>query len=209
MKIFDPPLTSSQKKYIKTILRKGGTIVYPTETAYGLGADAFSKKAIKAIQGIKARSKKKSLPVICACRKMAEKIARFSPKAKELADKNWPGPLTMILEIRRADALHHRVNKFPPPFNRTIAVRVSANPIARGLSNLIKAPLISTSANLSGKDECYSVSRVLKQLGKNKPDLIIDAGRLPKRPPSTIIDCTIDPPRVLRQGEVLINPKSQ
>lgn len=199
MKVFKTPLTLSQKKYIKTLLRKGGVIVYPTETAYGLGGDAFSKKAIAAIQKIKGRSKKKPLPVICASRKMAEKIVRFSNQARKLAKKHWPGPLTLVLKKKSG------VSTALPGSKKTTAVRVSASKIARELSRIINAPMISTSANLSGKGECYSVSCVLKQLGKNKPDLIIDAGRLPKRLSSTIVDCTARPPRVLRQGELEVN----
>lgn len=197
MKLFKTPLTPTQKKHIKTLLQKGGTIVYPTETAYGLGGDAFSKKAIAAIQKIKGRSKKKPLPVICASRQMAEKIAKFSPIARELAKKHWPGPLTLVLK-KKSSASTLAGNK------KTIAIRVSASKIARELSHIINAPIISTSANLSGKGECYSVSCVLKQLGKNKPDLVIDSGHLPKKLPSTIIDCTIKPIRVLRSGKVRV-----
>lgn len=192
-------LTSAQKKVVKALLLSGGTIVYPTETAYGLGGCAFSAKAVKAIQCLKARRKSKPLPVICGSRKIAEKIANFSRKADELANKYWPGPVTLVLPRVRCHALQHGSGE------KTIALRISANKTARELSRLINAPIISTSANLSGKDECYSVSGVLKQLGKNKPDLIIDAGRLPKRPPSTIIDCTVEPPKVVRQGEVRFN----
>ena len=199
-------LTPEQKKEIKTLLLSGGLIVYPTETAYGLGGDAFNKDVINKVRRLKKRNKQKPLPVICGSVIIAQTIAIFNNSAKDLAKKFWPGPLTLVLPVQ-----HSHTGEYESAISlltstqKTIALRVSSNTIARELSRLIKAPIISTSANLSGQGECYSVFCVLKQLGRNKPDLIIDAGRLPKKPPSTIVDCTVKPPKVLRQGGIAIS----
>ena len=178
---------SSVKEAIK-ILKNGGVVVFPTETAYGLAADATNKKAIKKVFQIKQRPLEKSLPWIAANLAMARKYVKFSHVALRLAKKYWPGPLTIILPAKRG--------------NKTLALRVSSNKIAKSLSAGLGKPIISTSANISGEPTCYSAREVKKQFAKKslQPDLLLDGGRLKKNKSSTIIKIEKNKIVIVRQG---------
>jgi L-threonylcarbamoyladenylate synthase len=156
-------------------------VVFPTETAYGLAADATSERAVRRVFAIKGRESRKSLPLIVANLKMAEKYAILSPVLRKLVKNQWPGPLTVVAPARTKNKLSKGVVR-----GGTVAVRVSSHPIARELSQRLGRPIVSTSANLSGQPTCYSIRAVKKQLG-NKPDFYFDVGYLPKRKPSRII----------------------
>jgi L-threonylcarbamoyladenylate synthase len=191
----------SLKKTV-SLLRNGGIIVYPTDTAYGLGCDALNKKAVKRIYKIKNRPRGKPLPVIAGSLNLAKKFFRFSKKELQLAKKYWPGPLSLVLTAI-----------YSPPYCKGelegvtgVVVRVPNSKIARFLSSKIKRPIISTSANISGKGECFSVKDVLKQFENKKyqPDLILDAGKLTRRKPSTIIQVKNGKIEILRRGSIII-----
>lgn len=174
------------------ILKRGGTVVFPTETAYGLAADATNKKAVKHIFKLKERPLEKSLPWIAASLSMTKKYVTFSPPALKLVKKYWPGPLTIVLPRKKGRG--------------TVALRVSGNIIAQKLSADLKKPIISTSANISGEPTCYSAEEVEKQFAKKslQPDLLLDGGILKKNKPSTIIKIEKNKIVVLRQGAVKI-----
>ena len=187
------------------ILNAGGVIVYPTETAYALGGDFQSKKATQKIYKIKHRRANFLLPVIVPNLAMAKKAVRFSRKALDLAQRFWPGPATLVLEVK--PKMYEYTKKpgyeFLRPY-RNLALRVSSNKIAQTLSKKLNRPIISTSANIHGKDACYTIDDVLSQLEQSsvKPDLILDVGRLPKVKPSTIIKVTGEKLEILRPGPV-------
>ena len=178
------------------ILKKGGVVMYPTDTAYGLAADIEGGAGIENIFKIKGRIKQKTLPLIAGSRAMADKYVNWTPMGKKLAKKFWPGPLTLVLESRISRKHIIKQSK--------IAIRVPDNKIAQMISKKLGRPITSTSANISGKNECYSVVEFLNQAIGNKrlPDLILDAGKLPKRKPSTIVDATKDQIIVIRKGEI-------
>lgn len=186
-------------KIAVSLLKEGGVIVYPTDTAYALGCDAANKKAVKKIYKIKNRPAGKPLPVIAGSLNLAKKFFRFSKKELQLAKKYWPGPLSLVLRIR--DSGFGIGNS-----KLRIVVRVPDNKIARSLSSKLSRPIISTSANISGMGECYSIKEVLKQFKgkKHQPDLILDAGKLKKRKPSTIIRIVNNKVEVLRKGPIKI-----
>jgi len=177
------------------VLKHGGGIVYPTETAYGLGADFLNPSAVKKIYQIKGRNFKKPLSVIVANLAVAKKLVKFDKTALNLAKKHWPGALTLILIS----------NQFKISNYKTIALRVSANKLATAITKSLNKPLTATSANLSGKGEHYSVRAVIKEFENKKfqPDLIIDAGRLPKEKPSTIVKVVDAEIEILRKGKIL------
>jgi len=187
------------------ILKSGGVIVYPTETAYALGGDFGSKKATDKIYKIKHRRANFLLPAIVANISMAKKIVIFTKKALSLADRFWPGPATLVLEVKpKMYACTQKPgNEFLKPY-RTLALRVTSNKIAQTISKKFGCALVSTSANTHGKDPCYTVKDVVEQLGDNniKPDLILDAGPLPKVKPSTIIKIIGEKVEILRPGPV-------
>jgi len=183
----DNPL--SGKAAVKA-LEGGGVIIYPTETAYGLGADFLNKKAVEKVYQIKGRAFNKPLPVIVSSLAMAKKLVKFDIISLELAKKYWPGPLTLVL---------------PTKDNKgTLALRVSGNKLATSLARQLGRPLVSTSANLSGRAECYNTDEVIKQFKgkKHQPDLILNGGLLTKNKPSTIVQVTAEGLKIIRQGAI-------
>ncbi len=193
-------ITPESIKKAVEILKAGGVVAYPTETAYALGCDATNERGKKRIFKIKNRPKEKNLPVICATKKMAFDFFKFGKTERKFAKKYWPGALTMIL----SPSLILPLNKGEE--GGGAAVRVSSNKIARALSRGIGRPIISTSANVSGKKTLYDVKEIINEFAnkKNQPDLILDAGKLPMRKPSTIIKIVNEKIIILRQGEVKI-----
>ena len=179
----------SIKKAIE-ILQSGGTVVYPTETAYGLGCDSTNQRASQKIFKIKKRSKEKQMPVICAHKTMVAQFFKVNKIVQELALKYWPGPFTVVLNTKTDE----------------VAVRVSSNNVARALSRGLGKPIISTSANISGEAPAYNIKEVIKSFARKKyrPDLILDAGKLPKRSPSTIVKINDKKIIILREGEIKI-----
>jgi L-threonylcarbamoyladenylate synthase len=178
-------------------LRAGELVVYPTETAYALGADPANARAVRAIFAVKGRDRRKPLPLIAASMAMAVQAARCSGRARALARRAWPGPLTLVLPSRRRWA--------PGVVARdgTVAVRVSSSRTARALSRALGRPIIATSANQSGRGNAYSPAAVVRQLGRTAVLVhLLSAGRLPRRPPSTVALVRGTSVVVLRQGSV-------
>lgn len=190
-------MTNDIKKAVE-ILKAGGVVVFPTETAYGLAADATNEKAVRRVFAIKGRGKEKTFPMIAASTAMVEKYAILSPVLKKNVKNNWPGPLTVIIPTHSKNELSKGVVR-----GKTIAIRVSSHPIARELSRRLGRPIVSTSANLSEQPACYSIRAAKKQLG-DQPDFYLDVGALPKRKPSTIVTEKNGEIVVLRQGSIKI-----
>lgn len=180
------------------VLNSGGTIIYPTETSYGLGADYYNAGAVNKVYEIKQRDKKNPLPVLIPDLTTASAIVEFSEEAYRLALEYWPGPLTLILPFKQHDWQKH--------FSEHLAMRISSHQFANDLVMNLGRPLVSTSANLSKQGDCYSPTEIKKQFAKSKlkPDLFINAGVLDKKLPTTIIKFTNNKSTVLRQGELKI-----
>jgi len=198
------PNFNQQIKTAVEILKAGGVVVFPTETAYGLAADATNKKAVRRVFAIKGRGQEKTFPLIASDIKMVEKYAVLSPVIKRLIKKYWPGALTVIVGVR------HGAPQLDPGVIRsgTVAIRIPDHPMARELAKRLGQPIISTSANVSGEPVCYSIRTVKKQLigRKTQPDFYLTGGRLKKVKPSTIVMEKDGEVVVLRQGEILIPP---
>ncbi len=186
------------------LLRKGRVIAYPTDTAYGLGCDATNNTAVKKIYKIKKRPAGKPLPVIVGSLNLAKKFFKFTPRELYLAKKYWPEALSLILKIKNKKL--KMIYK-----NNSVVVRVPNSKIARFLSSKLGKPIVSTSANISGKGECYNVREILKQFEgqKHRPDLILDVGQLKRRKPSTIIRIINGEIEILRQGLVKLKIKNK
>ncbi len=178
-------------------LRRGAVMLYPTETVYGLGCDARDEQALTKIYALKGRLQKKPFIVLVKNLAMAKRIARFSPLAGRLASLLWPGPLTLVLPLRRG-ALPACY------FKSSVALRISPHPFVRVLFRRVGFPLVSTSANRSGRPAVRSVRELKRQFGARiqKIDMIIDAGALPPRKPSTVVDLTGGAPKLLRDGAI-------
>lgn len=181
------------------VLRAGGVILYPTDTLYGLGADAFSDEAVLKVKRIKGRDENKPIHAIVADQQAAERYAIFNVPARMLAHAFWPGPLTLILEKKQG--VENGIGRGL----ETFGVRVPDNEICLALAREFGKPYTGTSANKSGEESRRSVEDILTQLGKSAEDisLIIDIGELPDREPSTVVDVHNDRPAILREGAIL------
>ena len=168
-------------------LRSGGVVVFPTETFYALGADPRCAGAVSDVFRLKGRPEDRRLPWIAASRAQVEAVCLLSGPAAALADRCWPGPVTLVLPLR-ADA------------GEGVAVRVSSHPLARALAEALEHPVISTSANPSGAPPLTTAAAVREALvGRGAESLrILDGGRTPGGEPSVIVDLTGPSPRVLR-----------
>lgn len=182
-------------KEAAAILKSGGLVVYPTETAYALGCDPKSRKAVRRLFSVKARDASKPLPMIAATRAMAMRCLKLDRYARILADVFWPGPLTLVARpaIRLAPGAVSGEGE--------IAVRVSPHPVAAALSRALGRPIVSTSANLSGHATSYAATAAIGDLGV-APDLVLDAGALPPKPVSTVVRFEGGVCEILRPGSV-------
>jgi len=175
------------------ILKRGGVIAFPTDTVYGLGADAFNPKAVERIYEIKKRPRHLPLPLLIDdVEQLAVLAAKPLPEiALFLARRFWPGGLTLV--VPKSAHLPGYLG------NTNIAVRVPAHSICLALIRAINNPLIGTSANISDKSSVVTAGEVRQQLG-NEVDLIIDGGRCPGGGESTVVDVTGGGAVILRHG---------
>lgn len=177
-------------------LKDNKVIVAPTETAYGILANALSKDAVKKVFEIKQRNVSKELSVFMRDLEMAKEYIEINNNVLELAKKYLPGPLTLVLKIK----------KNIPFVKNTLGIRISSYDLIKKIMKKVDFPVTSTSANLAGEKTCYSVEDVKKQFeGKNnEPDLVIDGGKLTEGHISTVVDVTENKIKVLRQGDIII-----
>lgn len=185
-------------------LKKGKVIICPTDTVYGLIADATNKKAVEKIFKIKKRPKKKPLPIFVKDIKMAKKLAEIDRNQEKFLKKVWPGKITVVLKLKIKNYFKIKNLKFKIyGIDRdTIALRAPKYKLVLNLIKKLNRPLIGTSANISGKPPSTKIKEVLEQFtlrrAEGQPDLIISAGNLPKSKPSKVIDLRTSPPKILR-----------
>lgn len=168
------------------VLGKGGIIIYPTETLYGIGADATDDKAVKEVIAIKKRSKTKHMLIAFSDLKMAKKYLVITKKAELLAEAFMPGPLGLIVETKSKPV-------------RRVGFRIPDNKFVLSLIRKLGKPITSTSANISGKEDLYKIKDIIKTFN-GKVGMIIDAGNLPKRKASTVFDTATM--KIVRKGPV-------
>ncbi len=177
-----------------TVLREGGLVAYPTDTLYGLAALPTDDQAIERLFAAKGRPRDRAVPLLIASpRDLALVAAEVPEVAQRLMREFWPGALTIVL--RTAEGFHSTA------VNETVAVRVPDHPVPRELVRILGAPITGTSANATGGADPLTAVDVRSQLG-DAVDLIIDGGACPGARPSTIVDCTVSPPRLVREGAV-------
>ena len=175
------------------IINKGGIVIFPTDTVYGIGCDPYNQKAVLSLYKIKKREKTKPLPVIGYSKKELEKIAEFNDKAEKIAKMFWPGPITLILKVKDENI------KKSLGLGKKIAVRVPNNQCALSLLKECKL-LVATSANISGTTSLTDPNDCKRDL--NGYDLLIDGGILSDNGESTIVEIDENKLRVLRSGSV-------
>lgn len=179
-------------------LRRGGVVVYPTDTLYGLGCRIDFEEAVRRIFALKDRPPTEALPVLLADPADLDTYGvQISAAARRLAALYWPGPLTIV--VRRSS----RMPAVVAGGGETIGLRVPGLPLARALIRDLGIPLVGTSANTHGARPPLTAQQVVFDLG-DRVDLVIDGGRTPLGRESTVVDATIDPPRILRQGPLVL-----
>ena len=168
--------------------------MYPTHTSYGIGCDATNPKAVKKVFAVKMRPAEKQASVMVSGIPMARRYSLWNKQAQKLAERFWPGALTIILKKRRGKG--------------TIGMRSPNHALALQIVNVYEKPIVTTSANISGEPPCYSVPAFLNQLKKfsnsKHPDFIIDTGALAHHKPSTVVDTSSMHFRTLREGNVVV-----
>jgi L-threonylcarbamoyladenylate synthase len=168
------------------IMKEGKVVVCPTDTVYGLIADATNKKAIKKLFKIKKRKTSKPVPLFVKDLKAAKRIAQINKSEEQFLKKVWPGKITVVLKRKKTKKKLYGVDK------KTIALRIPEYRLVNNLLRKVGFPLAGTSANISGKPATTKIRKVIEQFRNKKfqPDLIVDAGNLKASKPSMVIDLT-------------------
>ncbi len=179
-------------------LERGQVVVSPTDTVYGLLADATNDKAVEKVYQIKQRDRKKPLPIFVEDIKMAKKAIKIDRDMKRFLEEIWPGKITVALEKKQKSGLSKRLSS-----KKTLGVRVPNSKLILEIIKKFGKPITATSANISGVPSSTEIKKVLKQFeGKEvRPDLILDGGNLPESYPSTVVDFSKSRPKIIRRGK--------
>ncbi len=184
------------------VLKRGGLVVYPTETLYGIGVDAQNQEALDKLLKYKARREGKPLSIACADKKMAGEFVEINKTAEKIYKTLLPGPVTVVSKSR------HAVAKGVESELGTLGIRIPKYPLILKIIKTFGKPVTSTSANASYKKRPYHIKDIFNNISakqKRLIDLVLDAGQLPIREPSTVVDTTLEDVTVLRQGEIKLS----
>lgn len=177
------------------LLRAGELVAFPTDTVYGVAAVADQPGAVARLYVAKGRPPEKAIPLLLAdVQDLGAVVDQVGDRVHRLVARFWPGGLTLILP--KSDAVPAEVSPTP-----NVAVRLPDLPLTRQIIAAVGTPLAVTSANQSGQPSTRTAAEVMAQLG-GRIAAVIDGGTCPGGVPSTILDCTTDPPRVLRTGAI-------
>jgi L-threonylcarbamoyladenylate synthase len=185
--------TDSDIKVAIKKIKDGGIIVFPTDTVYGIGCDPYNKKTISRLYEIKKRKKTKPFPILGISKTELEKIAEFNTLEEKIAEKFWPGQVTLVLKVKDEKIRQSLC------LDKKIAVRVPNNQCVLSLLKECKL-LVGTSANISGTTPFTDPNECSKNL--TKYDLLIDGGIIPSQSESTIVEIVGDDIKILREGNV-------
>jgi len=185
--------TDSDIKVAIKKIKDGGIIVFPTDTVYGIGCDPYNKKTISRLYEIKKRKKTKPFPILGVSKTELEKIAEFNTLEEKIAEKFWPGQVTLVLKVKDEKIRQSLC------LDKKIAVRVPNNQCVLSLLKECKL-LVGTSANISGTTPFTDPNECSKNL--TRYDLLIDGGIIPSQSESTIVEIVGDDIKILREGNV-------
>ena len=174
-------------------IKKGGIVVFPTDTVYGIGCDPYNKVAINKIYKIKGRDKTKQLPVLAYSKKEIKDIADFDKNSEKFADKFWPGPLTLILKVKDKKIQESL------GLEEKIAVRVPNHPCVLALLKECKL-LVGTSANFSGQSSFNDSKGIIGKF--TGYDILLDGGKIIDFGESTIIQFEGNELKIVREGKI-------
>ena len=207
IKLIPSNLNRTFKKTVQ-VIKNGGVVVCPTDTVYGLVADATNKTAVAKVFRIKKRNYQKPVPVFVENIKMAKRLAIINKEQEVFLKKIWPGKITVVLETRFAKLPWRILSK-----DKKIGLRIPKHKLLNDLLNKLNRPLVATSANISGKKSSGEIKKVLAQFKdkKYKPDLVLNRGNLKPSLSSTVIDVSEMPIlrpstdlkiKILREGAI-------
>jgi L-threonylcarbamoyladenylate synthase len=180
---------------IVSLIRSGGIVILPTDTAYGLVGNPADVAIVNRVLSIKERTGTQGMPLLVANVAQALFLGKFTPIAQTLATQFWPGALTLIVPGRRP---------FPPGISgpdRSLALRMPHQPVTIAVIHSLSYPIIGTSANKSESPSPRSADAAAAQIGP-LVDLIVDAGPTQHEADSTIVNCTLKPPEIIREGAI-------
>ncbi len=178
------------------VIRTGGVIVYPTETLYGIGADATSSAAVRKVLQVKKRKDTKPILVIVHSVEILQLlVAEIPASAERLMTEFWPGPLTLVFKALR------EIPEEVTQGSGTVGARIPSNAFCLELLRRCNCPLTSTSANISGEPIHRTIDEIKKALDEGI-DLFIDAGVLPESKPSTVVSVVPENPKLIREGVI-------
>jgi L-threonylcarbamoyladenylate synthase len=192
------PLHLSHDQILKAsrMIRNGGVIIFPTQYLYGLGADALNAQAVDRIFEIKRRTHRKPILILIERQEDLSRLVRHIPSpAESIMNAFWPGDVTIVFEA--TDAL-------PPNLTagtQKIGIRMPRHPVASALTKAAGGPVTATSANVTDDSGCSTVSDIDTDI-TDRVDLILDAGTLKGGFGSTVVDVTVDPPKIIREGAI-------
>ena len=194
---FDMQLLKATKENIRLAaetIKKGGLVIYPTDTVYGLGCNPFNINSVRRIFEVKGRTGK-PLPILAYSIEDAQKIAEFNEKALKIAKTFWPGPITLVLpkKANLPDIVTCNRN--------SVGVRVPNHKVALELIQLSDGLLIGTSANRTGRKPPETAEEAVRQIG-SEVDVVLDGGKVPLGTPSMVVDLTAETPIVIREGPI-------
>lgn len=194
---FDNPNTEVIDKTAE-VIKKGGVVVFPADTVYGLAADATNEKAVKKLFQIKKRDAGKPISIIAKDINTARIYAAISKKVEKVINKLLPGPYTIVLRTKE------KLPEILTAGTDTVGLRIPKCIFTELLAEKLNTPYTATSANISGRPATGDIGEIKKvfSVGEFLPDLIIDAGDLPASEESTIIDLTTEELKILRIGAV-------
>ena len=176
------------------LIKKGGLVVFPTSSFYGLGTHALDPEAVDRVFRVKGRDLQKPLLILIASPADLAPLVKSIPKtATRLMEAFWPGGITIVFQA--ADVV-------PPNLTGhtgKVGIRLASHPVASALVEAVGNPVTGTSANLSGKDSCSKVTQLDSRV-RDQVDMVLEAGELRGGKASTVVDVTEDPPTILRQG---------
>jgi L-threonylcarbamoyladenylate synthase len=180
------------------VLAKGGLVVFPTETFYGIAADSQNSEGLEKLANLKGREADKPFPLIVgSVEQLLPLVGGFSNFVQKIMDIHWPGPLTLVMDAR--PGAHPRLLSD----NNGIGMRLSSWPMASALSNALDKAITATSANLAGGTPAQTIDQLDPAVAE-AVDIILDGGPTPGGQASTVLDVRVYPPVVLRQGPVSI-----
>jgi L-threonylcarbamoyladenylate synthase len=185
-----------------SVLKSGGIVIYPTETLYGIGVDATNPDAVNKLLFYKTRREGKPLSIAVSGEEMAEEYVEVNDVARNLYRNFLPGPITVVSKSK---------GKVAPGVEAeigTVGIRIPDYPLIVDIVKAFGKPITASSANASNQKRPYTVADILDNISDKQEaliDLVIDAGTLPKREPSTVVDTTLNQEVVLRQGSIKLN----